>query len=150
MYGSGLGKNEFYAQVVSRDQREESSMGFLGIFLDGENLSIAFKKVWPRPGLIGRCQMQLLSNCLGLPRPVRQSVVRRSMHRDATGGHAAAAGVIARRRQKLTVRLPHAGEADRVPARGGYRVLELPARKARWVSSAVALIDGLENMNLYR
>ncbi|WP_246217279.1 transposase [Paraburkholderia panacisoli] len=45
--------------------------------------------------------------------------------------HAAAAGVIARRGQKLTERLPSAGTAVRVPVRGGHHSLELPARKGR-------------------
>lgn len=44
--------------------------------------------------------------------------------------HAAAAGVIARRGQKLTERLPRAGTVTRVPAQGGHHALELPARKA--------------------
>ena len=44
--------------------------------------------------------------------------------------HAAAAGVIARRGQKLTERLPRAGTDVRVPVRGGHHVLELPARIA--------------------
>ncbi len=54
--------------------------------------------------------------------------------------HAAAAGVIARRGQKLTERLPRAGKAVRVPVRGGHHALELPARKsgdsrvAAWLS----------------
>jgi IS605 OrfB family transposase len=43
--------------------------------------------------------------------------------------HAAAAGVIARRGQKLTERLPRAGTVLRVPVRGGHHALELPARK---------------------
>ncbi|SFU25895.1 hypothetical protein SAMN05192563_104330 [Paraburkholderia aspalathi] len=45
--------------------------------------------------------------------------------------HAAAAGVIARRGQKSTERLPRAGTAVRVPVRGGHHALELPARKGR-------------------
>jgi IS605 OrfB family transposase len=45
--------------------------------------------------------------------------------------HAAAAGVIARRGQKLGERLPGAGTEIRVPFKGGHHVLELPARKAR-------------------
>lgn len=45
--------------------------------------------------------------------------------------HAAAAGVIARRGQKLTERLPRADTAIRVPVRGGHSALELPARKSR-------------------
>jgi IS605 OrfB family transposase len=45
--------------------------------------------------------------------------------------HAAAAGVIARRGQKLTERLPRAGTAVRVPVQGGDHALELPARKSR-------------------
>jgi len=45
--------------------------------------------------------------------------------------HPAAAGVIARRRQKLTARLPRAGTAVRVPVRGGHHALERPARKGR-------------------
>lgn len=44
--------------------------------------------------------------------------------------HAAAAGVIARRGQKLTERLPRAGTVIRVPVQGGHHVLELPARIA--------------------
>jgi hypothetical protein len=44
--------------------------------------------------------------------------------------HAAAAGVIARRRQKLTERLRGAGTVIRVPVRGGHHALELPARIA--------------------
>ncbi|EIN02207.1 MerR family transcriptional regulator [Paraburkholderia hospita] len=40
-------------------------------------------------------------------------------------------GVIARRRQKLTERLPRAGTATRVPVRCGHHALELPARKSR-------------------
>ncbi len=44
--------------------------------------------------------------------------------------HAAAAGVIARRGQKLTERLPRAGTDVRVPVRGGHHILELPARMA--------------------
>ena len=44
--------------------------------------------------------------------------------------HAAAAGVIARRGQKLTERLPRAGTAVSVPVRGGHHALELPARKS--------------------
>ncbi|WP_100216069.1 IS200/IS605 family element transposase accessory protein TnpB [Paraburkholderia hospita] len=44
--------------------------------------------------------------------------------------HAAAAGVIARRGQKLTERLPRAGTAIRVPVRGGHHALALPARKS--------------------
>ena len=44
--------------------------------------------------------------------------------------HAAAAGVIARRGQKLTERLPRTGTVDRVPVRGGHHALELPARKS--------------------
>jgi IS605 OrfB family transposase len=45
--------------------------------------------------------------------------------------HAAAAGVIARRGQKLSERLPRAGTEIRVPFKGSHYVLELPARKAR-------------------
>ncbi|MGB8423432.1 transposase [Paraburkholderia sp.] len=45
--------------------------------------------------------------------------------------HAAAAGVIARREQKLTERLPRPNTAVRVPVRGGHHALELPARKSR-------------------
>ncbi|MFM0347827.1 hypothetical protein [Paraburkholderia sp. RL17-347-BIC-D] len=45
--------------------------------------------------------------------------------------HAAAAGAIARRGQKLTERLPRAGTVPRVPVRGGHHALELPARKSR-------------------
>ncbi|WP_242540284.1 transposase [Trinickia mobilis] len=45
--------------------------------------------------------------------------------------HASAAGVIARRGQKLTERLPRAGTVLRVPVRGGHHALELPARKSR-------------------
>ncbi|AMV48420.1 transposase [Paraburkholderia caribensis] len=44
--------------------------------------------------------------------------------------HAAAAGVIARRGQKLTERLPRAGTDVRVPVRSGHHVLALPARMA--------------------
>ncbi|ASL47827.1 hypothetical protein bAD24_III10550 [Burkholderia sp. AD24] len=44
--------------------------------------------------------------------------------------HAAAAGVIARRGQKLTERLPRAGTVIRVPVRGGHHALALPARKS--------------------
>jgi hypothetical protein len=44
--------------------------------------------------------------------------------------HAAAAGVIARRGQKLTERLPFVSTAIRVPMRGGHHALELPARKS--------------------
>ena len=44
--------------------------------------------------------------------------------------HAAAAGVIARRGQKLTERPPRAGTVVRVPAQGGHHALELPARKS--------------------
>ena len=44
--------------------------------------------------------------------------------------HAAAAGVIARRGQKLTERLPRTGTAARVPVQGGHHALELPARKS--------------------
>ena len=43
--------------------------------------------------------------------------------------HAAAAGVIARRGQKLTERLPRTDAVIRVPVRGGHHALELPARK---------------------
>jgi hypothetical protein len=43
--------------------------------------------------------------------------------------HAAAAGVIARRGQKLTERLPRIDAVIRVPVRGGHHALELPARK---------------------
>jgi IS605 OrfB family transposase len=45
--------------------------------------------------------------------------------------HAAAAGVIAHRGQKLTERLPGADTVIRVPARGGHHALKLPARKNR-------------------
>ena len=45
--------------------------------------------------------------------------------------HAAAAGVIARRGQKLTEYLPRADTVIRVPVRGGHHALELPARKSR-------------------
>ena len=45
--------------------------------------------------------------------------------------HAAAAGVIARRGQKLTERLPRVGTVIQVPVRGGHDALELPARKSR-------------------
>ncbi|MGB8416417.1 transposase [Paraburkholderia sp.] len=45
--------------------------------------------------------------------------------------HAVAAGVIARRGQKLIERLPRAGTAVRVPVRGAHHALELPARKSR-------------------
>jgi IS605 OrfB family transposase len=45
--------------------------------------------------------------------------------------HAVAAGVLARRAQKLTERLPRAGTVVRVPVRGGHHALELPARKSR-------------------
>lgn len=51
--------------------------------------------------------------------------------------HAAAAGAIARRGQKLTERLPRAGTAVRVPVQGGHHVLELPARTARDSRAAV-------------
>ena len=44
--------------------------------------------------------------------------------------HAAAAGVIARRGQKLTERLLRTGTVVRVPVRGGHHALELPARKS--------------------
>jgi IS605 OrfB family transposase len=44
--------------------------------------------------------------------------------------HAAAAGVIARRGQKLTERLPRTGTIVCVPVRGGHHALELPARKS--------------------
>jgi IS605 OrfB family transposase len=44
--------------------------------------------------------------------------------------HAAAAGVIARRGQKLTERLPRTGTVVRVPVRGGHQALELPARRS--------------------
>ncbi|MFP3555513.1 transposase [Paraburkholderia sp. SIMBA_049] len=44
--------------------------------------------------------------------------------------HAAAAGVIARRGQKLPERLPRTGTGVRVPVRGGHHALELPARKS--------------------
>ncbi|MGA9916885.1 MAG: transposase, partial [Paraburkholderia sp.] len=44
--------------------------------------------------------------------------------------HAAAAGVIARRGQKLTERLPRADTVIRVSVRGGHHALELPARIA--------------------
>ncbi|WP_239482769.1 hypothetical protein [Paraburkholderia sp. C35] len=44
--------------------------------------------------------------------------------------HAAAAGVIARRGQKLNERLPRTGIDVRVPVRGGHHALELPAGKA--------------------
>ncbi|WP_226797700.1 hypothetical protein [Cupriavidus necator] len=43
--------------------------------------------------------------------------------------HAAAAGVIARRVQKLSVRLPRAGTDVRVPVRGRHEALQLPVRK---------------------
>jgi hypothetical protein len=43
--------------------------------------------------------------------------------------HAAAAGVIARRGQKLSERLPRPNSAVRVPVRGGRHALKLPARK---------------------
>ena len=45
--------------------------------------------------------------------------------------HAAAAGVIARRGQKLSERLPRAGTDVRVPVRGRHEVLRLPVRKDR-------------------
>ncbi len=45
--------------------------------------------------------------------------------------HAAAAGVIARRGQKLSERLPRAGTDVRVPVRGRHAVLRLPVRKDR-------------------
>jgi IS605 OrfB family transposase len=51
--------------------------------------------------------------------------------------HAAAAGVIARRGQKLTERAPRAGTVIRVPVRGGHHALELPARKGRDSREAV-------------
>lgn len=41
--------------------------------------------------------------------------------------HAAAAGVIARRGQQLTERLPGTDTVIRVPVRGGHHALELPA-----------------------
>lgn len=44
--------------------------------------------------------------------------------------HTAAAGVIARRGQKLTERLPRADTVIRVPVQGGHHALELPARIA--------------------
>ncbi|BCG02617.1 hypothetical protein PPGU19_071850 (plasmid) [Paraburkholderia sp. PGU19] len=44
--------------------------------------------------------------------------------------HAAAAGVIARRGQKLTERLSRTGTAVRVAVRGGHHAVELPARKS--------------------
>ena len=45
--------------------------------------------------------------------------------------HAAAAGVIARRGQKLSERLPRAGTDVRVPVRGRHEVLRLHVRKDR-------------------
>ena len=45
--------------------------------------------------------------------------------------HAAAAGVIARRGQKLSERLPRAGTGVRVPVPGCHEVLRLPVRKDR-------------------
>ncbi|NIE63125.1 transposase [Burkholderia sp. Ax-1719] len=51
--------------------------------------------------------------------------------------HAAAAGVIARRGQKLTERAPRVGTVIRVPVRGGHHALELPARKGQESREAV-------------
>jgi hypothetical protein len=45
--------------------------------------------------------------------------------------HAAAAGVIARRGQKLTECLPRAGTTIRVSIRDGHHALDLPKRKIR-------------------
>jgi len=51
--------------------------------------------------------------------------------------HAAAAGVIARRGQKWSERLPRAGTDVRVPVRGRHAVLRLPVRKDRGLLQGV-------------